>query len=435
MNRETIKSFVLFVLVGLSFLLSYILWSYQPKYEMFYDASYINEVDVGGKEHTKQELIKPSNIIFHIENDILGFIRPVDQNELFKEITSWGLSEPIIKQTSSNDSIRNWESYVEIIFPSAFPLDMLGNFSHVKEQDELPLWEFDRIYIYPEENTELLNLLIVSNDGSEQLTATIEKAGAYQIINRYDRNHAQLQTYLEVPFGAKLIYIPETVENMTKKTFVANTIDPDLFTNVLFSNPSLVKPNQREAFFTDGQRGMRVYQDGRYLEFINPIDTSNSKLLQADDLFDRSLNHINDHKGWFNQYHLDSLRVTLGEINFRLHYEGFPVFDYNDLSVITQVWREQELYQYHRSLLYSGHLLNVTDIQLPNGHQIIETIQQAEDYNLNQITDIQVGYLLNYMDEARSITLEPIWLMRYENSWLRVPVTNNEINSEGIRGD
>lgn len=432
MNRETIKTFILFVLVGLSFLLSYILWSYQPKYEMFYDASYINETDVGGKELTKQDLIKPSNIIFHYGDKILGFIRPIDQHELFEEITSWNLTDFIITNTASKS--RNFDQYVEIIFPSTLPTEILTTLFSIDDEDELPKWHFDRMFIFAEENTELLNMQIVSIDGSEQISATIEKAGAYQIINRYDENHAHLQTYLEVPFGAKPIYIPETVKNLTKKTLVANTIEPDLFTSVLFSNPSLVKPNQREAFFTDGQRGMRVHQDGRYLEFINPIET-NSKTIRANELLDRSVNHINEHKGWFNEYHLESLHITRGEINYRLHYEGLPVFDFSNLSVISQVWREQELYQYQRSLLYSGHLLNVTDVRLPDGEEIIKTLEQAEDYIPDQITDIQVGYLLNYMDEAHSITLEPIWFMRYENNWLRVPLMSNEANVDGIRGD
>lgn len=433
MNRETIKSFILFVLVGLSFLLSYILWSYQPKYEMFYDASYVNEVDVGGKENSKQELIQPSYIIFHREDEILGFASPFDQQKLFKEITSWSLSNLSVA-SASGEPIRQWEHYVEVIFPTPLPVNLLANLFTIEDEEELPLWHFDRIFIFAEENTELLNVKIVSQDESEQLVATIEKARAYQIINRYDENHAQLQTYLEVPFGTRQIYIPDDVDKMTKKTLVANLIEPELFTNVLFSNPSLVKPNQREVFYTDGQRGMRVQQEGRYLEFINPIETS-GKTLSADDLLERSVNHINEHKGWFNEYHLESLYVTRGEVNYRLHYEGRPVFNFSNLTLITQVWRDQELYQYHRSLLYIGHLLNVTDTELPSGVEIIQTIQQAEDFAPDQITDIQIGYLLNYIDEAHSITLEPAWFMRYENSWLKVPLMNNGANSEGIRGD
>src|SRR5699024_8255665 len=102
-----------------------------------------------------------------------------------------------------------------------------------------------------------------------------------------------------------------------------------LFIDALFSNPSLVKPNQEEAFFTDGQRGMRIFQDGRYLEFIHPIETNDEKLEPAE-LVDKSIDHINAHKGWNNEYHLESLNPAIGKVEYRLYYDGVPVYDFNN---------------------------------------------------------------------------------------------------------
>src|SRR5699024_794478 len=298
---------------------------------------------------------------------------------------------------------------------------------------EFPNWSFDRVFIIPNEDEEL-SIRINSIDGRKQLQASIEKPGAFQSVNRYNEQHPHVQTYIEVPFGMGPIYIPETVENMTKKTLVANQLKPELFINALFSNPSLVKPNQHEAFFTDGQRGMRIFQGGRYLEFIHPIETNEDKL-EAVDLIDKSINHINGHKGWINEYHLESVHSTNGKVEYRLHYDGVPVFDFNNLSVIEQIWREQDLYQYRRSLLQIGHLLNVTDLTLPESDEVIRALQVTDDYALDKITDIRIGYYLNYIDEVHSLTLEPTWFMRYENSWIRIPMMQNETNNEGIRSD
>src|SRR5690625_1961042 len=93
MSYETIKSFVLFLLVGISLFLSFILWSYQPNYEFVYDASYVNEGDVGGSERTKTEIIQANNIVFIQDDYILGFEDPTEQNVFYREMMDWVLYE------------------------------------------------------------------------------------------------------------------------------------------------------------------------------------------------------------------------------------------------------------------------------------------------------------------------------------------------------
>src|SRR5699024_12619321 len=88
MNYETMKSFVLVVLIGISLLLSFILWSYQPNYDYLQDADYVNEVDVGGGEKSRNELIHPSKVIFNNEVDLKGFKEPGDMLSFCQEMTS-----------------------------------------------------------------------------------------------------------------------------------------------------------------------------------------------------------------------------------------------------------------------------------------------------------------------------------------------------------
>src|SRR5690625_4753147 len=64
MSYETIKSFILVLLVGSSLFLSFILWTYQPNYELIYDASYVNEADVGVENGQKVTSFK--QIIFYL---------------------------------------------------------------------------------------------------------------------------------------------------------------------------------------------------------------------------------------------------------------------------------------------------------------------------------------------------------------------------------
>lgn len=425
MKLETIKSFILAVLVGISFLLSYILWSYQPNYELFYDASYINEVDVGGSERTKSDLIKPEKMIFHFEQSVQGFLLPTEQNELYKEMTSWDLDEYTISDAAGKpENVR----YIEIIYPNLVSASLLPNLFTFQEEVPLPEWSFDRMYVILDEETQTVKLNIISYDEQKQIEATFEKTGAYQELAQYNEDHPLLEEYMVAYFDRRPVYVPENARTLQKKTLVAGNIHAELFINVLFSNPSLVKSNLRDGYFTDGQRGMRLYHDGRYLEYINPIDT-NVQRMTTNELIDKSIEHINEHKGWLNDFFLEMVNASLGKIQFRLEHDGYPVYDINSFTLIEQEWREFELYQYRRPLLFAGNMLNIRDVKLPSGKAVLEFLEQSNVYALEKIKNIQIGYMLNYSLEEHSLTLDPTWLIHYEGNWL--PLDTAAVNVGG----
>src|SRR5699024_6657571 len=122
MNYETIKSFILFVLVGVSFLLSFILWSYQPNYEKFYDTSYVSEVDVGEDEKTKNELVEPIKIVFKDGERARTFIDPKKRKDLYKDMASWVMSDHQIKEANGRPQD---DQYAELVFPTEIPADLL----------------------------------------------------------------------------------------------------------------------------------------------------------------------------------------------------------------------------------------------------------------------------------------------------------------------
>src|SRR5699024_12831433 len=99
MNYEMMKSFVLVVLIGISLLLSFILWSYQPNYDYLQDADYVNEVDVGGEEKSKNERIDPSKVRFNNQVDLKGVKEPGDMLSFYQEMTSWALLGNASKST------------------------------------------------------------------------------------------------------------------------------------------------------------------------------------------------------------------------------------------------------------------------------------------------------------------------------------------------
>jgi len=415
MNYETIKSFILFVLVGISFLLSFILWTYQPKYDLLYDTSYVNEVDVGGSEKTKNELIEPGRIIFHKDEQISGFKKPTERQRFFKELASWvlyGYKETEAEGKPSSDRM------VEIVFPSNIPGDVITNLFTFHDDVSGPTWDFDRVYITLDNDQQTSELIIISADNQRQISATIEKLETYYYLLSNIEDETEItQPFTTFDFGAETIYLPQEKTELAKKTFIASTIEPESFVNALFASPSVVTPNANETYFTDGQRGMKIVQDGRRLEYINPLQTSSNNV-ETIDLIDKSMNQINEHKGWTNNFLFERVDLTANQINYRMYYEGYPTFDGYHLTTIEQMWRDQELYKYNRPLVSVGNLLNSAEKTLPSGEEVVEKIANSNVLEHQNIEDIRIGYTMQYVEDAYSLTLDPEWYILYDGNWL-----------------
>lgn len=424
MNYETFKSFILFILVALSFFLSFLLWSYQPNYEDFYDTSYVSEVDIGGEEKKKNELISPLHVIFHYDHSFLSYESMTEMKSFFEEMIEWTLYD--IKETDYAGRPTGEESFVELIFPTNIPARLISTVFTLNDEIYAPDWSFERMFLTFDEEHHSLIATFVSIDERKQIEATVEKSEAYEYVHSLLENDDFIRC---MEFGDKErpIYLPVEETKWSRKTLVASTVNPDLFIDALFTNPSLVKSNIREAYFTDGQRGMRVLQDGLRIEYINPLQTQ-SEILDYEELFDRSVKHLNEHHGWTNDFLLDDMKGPTNYIRYRLYYDDMPVFNYAQLTTIEQKWNEQDLYEYNRPLIYIGNLLNTQDVELMSGEKIVQLLEKKKDFQIEQIKNIQVGYLLTYLEDGHSLTLDPHWFMLYQGEWIPIQSDLNHVD-------
>lgn len=424
MNYETVKSFILVVLVGISFLLSFILWSYQPNYDYFYEDSYVNEVDIGGVERSRNDLFKPKEIVFHHYNNIYSFMRPIERESFYKELTSVVLYDVKVSDLTERPDINN-DQFIEFVYPNPIPAQMITSLFSFEEEVTPPEWSFERIYLTFNEEPRTLKITFVSIDERNELTATIEKSETYELLLDYVDGHESLEEYMAIGNEIRPIYIPKNRVTLSSKTLVASEINPERFIDTLFADPNLVTPNMKEAYFTDGQRGMKVVHGGRKLQFINPIQTDGNDLLPVE-LIDKSITNINEHKGWTNNFLFEEIDYVTQSIKFRLHYDGYPIFDHYTLSEMKQSWKDQVLYEYDRPLIKMGELLNSQTVELPSGLEIITALEKDPDYEIENVEAVEVGYFLNYIDDNHSLILEPAWFILYENEWIRYSSSTDE---------
>lgn len=426
MRIERIKSFVLIILVGLSLLLTFALWSNQADYDRMYDTNYINEVDIdlGGIELTKKDIIQPNQIIFKREDKFFSFINPVDRETLYRDMQSWVLYD---FHAGESDGRPDHNQFVEVIFPSPLPMEIIPSILTLNEENVMPDWSFQRIFISFIEETSSLEVQFLSVDGRNQAEAIVDKSDKYDMLLSYIQgdNDEDMDEYITIDQDGNPIYVPMEKVEAHRISLTTTMLEPEQLVNVLFTNPSLVSANVGEAYFTDGQRGMRLLENGLAIEYTNPLQ-SNYDRIHVNELISQSLINVNDHKGWMGTYYFESIDKTVNEIVYRMYYGGYPVFDYANISPIIQQWRNQDLYQYYRPLFILNNSLGQHAIELPSGQSVVDYLQNNAHYQLDDVEAIQIGYHLDETAvEAHSVTLHPAWYIYYNGIWRKLDLNES----------
>lgn len=431
MKFETFKSLVLIGLVGLSLLLTFSVWNYQPEYPTSQntDPAYIPEIDAGGEVETKRGVVIPTRGIFHIEEEYYGFDQPSKLMDLYKNVQHWSLAEYVER---ADEEIDLAKPYFEMVYPEMFPIEMVKSLFTLADDIELPNWNFERVLIALEEEHEAIRIYFPSHDERHHIRFTVYEEEAYAMIADILQERDHLVEYIMHHEGHTPLYLPKDPTELSYRTIAVDRIEPPIFVDALFQNPSIVvTPNFGESYFIDGQRDMRVTENGHRLEFINPLQNTTDRMSLVE-ILEQSLASINDHKGWTADFHVQTIDKSNNRIVYQMHYEGYPVYHEGGLTIIEQQWRNQYLYKYNRPLFrllspFSGGL-----VLLPTGNEVIYFLEHISNYEIEKVSDIQIGYFVADIDEeSRSIRLEPAWFMLYNDRWQQIRMDDLESYNEG----
>src|SRR5699024_3364883 len=189
------------------------------------------------------------------------------------------------------------------------------------DEIDLPNILFNRIYVTFNLDQASLNVHFVSIDESREYIATVEQQEHYELMLDYVVNHKNLINYTELSYNGDSSYVTNEKLNLTSKTLVISKIATEKLVRTIYRDLSQVTTNDEEAYFTDGQRVMNVSNNNSKIEFINPIQTSAEDDFKID-LLEQSIDNINEHKGWTNDYALEDISASQSNVKFRLKYNG-----------------------------------------------------------------------------------------------------------------
>lgn len=429
MKIETVKSYILSILVIISLLLTFALWNYKPNLSTVNSGeNYLNEIDLGGLQHTKRSIIQPDKVIFHKNNGIFGFEDTNDREVFYRKMQDWTLDDYKTGESKTRVLDRN---YVEVIFPSDMPVELIKSLFKVDKDDQLPSWSFDRIYIMFNQANSTLDLKLISIDNHQQATFTVKDSSIFRNVWSSIQSERSQREYLSFGDDDIPIYIPKDPVEARDRTLSVNTINVNLLVGALFQDPSIVNPNSADGYLSDGQRRIKLLEDRRAMEFAHPMH-SNSDRSNVVELLDRSLANINSHKGWTDTYYLETINQGANLLRYRMKYDGYPVFNTSDLSIIETELINLELRAYRRPLFNLVNELDSQEVTLASGEEITSFLTNNDVFKKELIRDIQIGYKLTYFDlVSHTLSLDPAWYVNYNDDWIEIRIDQFEASIIG----
>jgi regulatory protein YycH of two-component signal transduction system YycFG len=441
MNYEHVKTGLLIGLVGLSIILTWQLWTFQPDINFLGESEESERTPLNNQEVKMSDVIKPEQLITHIEGQTSMIWQSTQEFEAFYEmLLEVDLIEGDMLATGPFPK-QNVSAGIEVVFPAAIPTDiLLAMFEVDRDVFNLPSSEVDRLYLYRDsnENDIAMQLLFAEASRVIEVETTLPVDQFEEMLQgekipvtaiHSGTNSSQLHQH---------VYIPTEPIEARQMTYTTSPIDVNYFINELFNEPNSVRANYADQVesYTDGNRIIQLRNDGEFMDYNNPLFSENQDR-SSRHIVQNSYDFINGHGGWSDPYTLSSWSAAdvREEAEYLLHVDGVPVISYEGQSIMRlKVSRiGTQIVSYERPLfdLDNQPVNAIQRVELPSGEAVLERLEEQEFFDENKLEKVMVGYEMNKQNVSL-VTLEPYWYVLYDDQWQKVKF-DQEANGEEIQ--
>ena len=414
---EPVKSVVLFLLVMLSVILTFIIWTYTPDYKII-EQTEGKEILIGSQKRM-EDIIRPYKAIYRFDEEFTGTASNGAMKDIMKAFQGWNVLDlvPVNNNLTANyvnEMIRT-NNRMTVFFTGEIPYSAFSSIFQFADK-EIPETTFNRMIIdWTNYGNKELQIFFISSNNKTLMRSRVSLQNTNPFIRDVIEPAKTYSAFKEIERdGFTSLYMPNDKIESTKYmyTFIEEPLES--FKNVLFPNPNIVQRSIESAMtekYQDGKSRMTVDSNLKSLTYVYPAVES-SAIIEPSKLLKDSFEFINEHGGFTADYRYVSKNTNKNQLEYQQYLQGLPVYSDQVISKITTVWGDNVIFRYKRpyySLVFD--IPTEKEIkELPSGVEILEKIQQLNNFVLSDIDDVVVGYYLK-QDSTSIMTLEPCWFV------------------------
>ncbi|WP_040285314.1 YycH family regulatory protein [Sporosarcina koreensis] len=422
---EAIKSVVLLLLVILSITFTFSIWSYAPKFKTI-DSNQAVEGSVTNVTDKRpvSDIVLPYKWVFKLgEDDLLGTTDPQDIEPVLSEMMRWkmfGMTAVDQQMTPAElDALLKRSNQYVLYYPGEVPIGVYKDVLEIEDKN-VPEVLFNRLIVNWNPEDSLPEIHFVSTVSKTHYKAKVKMEDTQQFQKSIIKKGKQLGRYKEVPVDeTRTLTVADEPLELDHATYIVEEINPSLFKDALFNDPNAVRRNLIDTNteeYGDDHAFMNVNTKTKVLRFVYPPDSQ--ELAIPSELMSTSIEFVNDHNGWTDDYRYSYMNPVSRYIQFQLYDGGLPVFsDIPNETEITEILGDNRIHQYIRPYYTLNSPIKTYKKTLPAATEVAKVLQESDELDATGLEEIKPGYLMFHDTETGVMRLEPYWFYYIKGNW------------------
>lgn len=422
---EHVKSVALFLLILLSLALTFTIWTFTPSLQ---EIETPTQVDVSiGDKRSADEVVRPVKVLYHHEDKVTGTFSRADIEAMLETIQQWTISDVQLFEEEAGPEVL--KQYLQepgrtvLYYPGAVPFPVFDVIMDITDNN-LPESTFNRVVVEWGSEDDPDSVIYFINTGSGRIyEAQVAETELLAFRGDYVQQSEEYDRYVTDPdVGILPIFVPEGPVERTSFDYLLEETSASTFADAIMDSPTakFAGDLQSEEFTDDSGAIMRELESQKSINYVQPKAETSDPAIPSDLVFN-SVNFVNEHGGWTDQYVYFGMKSANQQISYQLFFDGSPVFSNTTAVSLDVEWGlyngVEQAFRYSRPTYLLDSVAETRTVEMASGETVLKALSRL-DMDLSTIEGVAIGYELT--EEEPLITFQPAWYYKANGKWTRL---------------